>query len=323
MPYLQYMILQGTVSTEAIVSGPTFIRPTLLVNSNYTNVTDGQNIGVVKQPEDVVVFTTSMGTRCTVIEKDVRFQGGLIQIVDNLLLPPARLRETAEAFKIDSFLGGLYAADLMPDLADRQNVTIFAPRNDAFKAIGGGLKNMDAKKLARIMGYHVIPDQVLVSSDLKNGTWLQTMATDVSGTSQEPVLIRQGGNNLYINSAQIVQADILLANGIIHMISNVLNPDLVAAAPNPEIPTQAAVFAASTASGLPFTTAIPCTVSCPVTTTPLADNSMATDASIATSTTSNTIRSKSSHAAAAARATAHVAGAALGMMGIGAGMAWL
>ncbi|CAM1501819.1 Fc.00g038030.m01.CDS01 [Cosmosporella sp. VM-42] len=317
VPYLQYMILQGTVSTEAIVSGPTFIKPTLLVNHNYTNVTNGQNIGVVKQPEDVVVFTTSMGTRCTVIEKDIRFKGGLIQIVDNLLLPPARIRETTEAFKLNSYLGGLYAADLLPDLADRQNVTIFAPRNDAFERIGGNFKNMTAKQVARIMAYHVVPNQVIVSSDLKNGTYLETLTPDGSGNGTESILIQQGGNNLYINSAQLVQADILLANGIMHIISNVLNPDIIDANPNPKIPTQPPVFPVSTVDKLPFTSSIPCTISCPVTAT--ADDNL----TIATATPTTSMRSRSSKGAAPAGATAHIAGAALGMMGIGAGMAWL
>lgn len=304
------MILQGTVSTQSIKSGPTYIKPTILTNMNYTNVTTGQNIAMVKQPEDLVVFMSSMGTRTDVVEKDIRFRGGLIQVVDNLLVPPARLRDTAQSFKVNSFLGGLYAAGLMPDLADQQNVTIFAPKDSIMEAVGGSLENVNAKDLARIMGYHVIPGKVLVSSDLKNGTVLPTMARDSNNKTQN-VLIQQVYNNMYVNTAQIVQPDILIANGIMHIVAGVLNPNVVAPQPDPDRGVQAPVFVESTADDMVFTTAIPCTVNCPVPTE-----------TIEVVTTSYH-RTRTSKGQAPAKATAHIAGAALGMMGLGAGMAWL
>ncbi|KND89791.1 Transforming growth factor-beta-induced protein ig-h3 [Tolypocladium ophioglossoides CBS 100239] len=256
VPLLQYHILQGTVSTNALDVGPTYVKATLLTDPQYTNVTSGQNVLVNKQPGDTVVFTTSMGTRCSLVTGDIEFQGGLIQIVDNLLIPPARLGKTSEAFKVSSFLGGLYAAKLMPDTADRKNITVFAPQDEAFGLVGGGLEKMDTTQLARIMGYHVIPDQVLVSSAFTNNSKFKTLATDASGKSQVSVIIRQAGNNKYVNSAQIVQPDILIANGLLHLISNVLNPDAESAAPNPTIGTQAPVFPVSSIKGA-FTSALP------------------------------------------------------------------
>lgn len=303
------MILQGTVSTQGITPGPTFIKKTILTNETYTNVTDGQNIGVVKQPEDVVVFLTSLGTRCTVIEKDIRFAGGLIQIVDNLLIPPARMRPTMQSFGVNSFLGGLYATDIMPDLADEENVTVFAPKDAVMEAVGGSLENVDAKQLARIMGYHVVPGQVLVSSQFKNGTYLETLARDINDNPQE-VLLQQIGNNMYINSAQIVQPDILMANGILHMINGVLNPAVVAPRPNPKLEKQPPVFNASSVDDMPFATAIPCTAGCPEPTT---------EEPIVTTTYHRSRTSK----AMAPMITANIAGAALGVVGLGAGMVWL
>ncbi|KAM0255813.1 hypothetical protein ACHAQJ_005400 [Trichoderma viride] len=315
VPLLQYHILQGTVATAALDTGPTYVRPTLLTSSRYTNVTAGQNVLIAKQPGDTVVFTTSMGTRCTLTEGDITFQGGLIQVVDNLLVPPTRIQNTTEAFGVPNFLGGLYAGKLMPKVSYEQNITVFAPVDSAFATIGGSLKHLDAKAVARIMGYHIIPNQVLVSSSLTNGTRLQTLAENTAGNAPESLIIRQAGNNKYVNSAQIVQPDILLANGIMHLISDVLNPDVEAAVPNPTAVSQAPVFPVSSARN-PFTSALPCTVSCPVTTT--AFNT--TDAGpTATSTTSTSLFTTKSKDAAGAFATAniHAAGAALGLLGVG------
>ncbi|KAL7800028.1 FAS1 domain-containing protein [Trichoderma ceciliae] len=317
VPLLQYHILQGTVATAALATGPTYVRSTLLTSSRYTNVTSGQNVLIAKQPGDTVVFTTSMGTRCTLIEGDIAFQGGLIQVVDNLLVPPTRIQNTTEAFGVPNFLGGLYAGKLIPKVSYEQNITVFAPVDSAFASVGGSLKHLDAKAIGRIMGYHIVPNQVLVSSSLTNGSRLQTLAENAAGTAPESLVIRQAGNNKYVNSAQIVQPDILLANGIMHLISNVLNPDADAAIPNPTAVTQAPVFPVSTARN-PFTSALPCTVSCPVTTTALNTTDAGPTATVITTSTSSLFTSKSKGAAGAlATANIRAAGAALGLLGAG------
>lgn len=310
VPLLQYHILQGTVATGALEEGPSVVRSTLLTDERYTNVTSGQNIVINKGGDGTVILTTSMGTRCTLLDTDIPFKGGLIQIVDNLLIPPARLGETTHSFQLPSFLGGLYAADLMPDVAERKNVTIFAPQDKAFEAVGGSLLDLDAKALARVMGYHIVPNQVLVSSELSNGTHLDTLAG--RGDDSEPTLmVRQAGNNKYVNSAQVVQPDILIANGIMHLISSVLNPDAAAVQPDPEAPNQPPLFPPFSAEA-PFTSELPCTVSCPVTSTASAS---------ATETSSDLFTSVSEDLAP--RCTGRVAGAALGVLGVGAGMALL
>jgi hypothetical protein len=281
-------------------------------------VTSGQNILIAKQPGDTVVFTTSMGTRCTLTEGDITFQGGLIQVVDNLLVPPTRIQNTTEAFGVPNFLGALYAGKLMPQVSYEQNITVFAPVDSAFATVGGSLRHLDAKAIARIMGYHVIPNQVLVSSALTNGSRLQTLAKNAAGNAPESLVIRQAGNNKYVNSAQIVQPDILLANGIMHLISDVLNPDVDAAMPNPTAASQAPVFAVSSARN-PFTSALPCTVSCPVTTTTAINSTTAGPTATSTTASTSLFTSKSKDAAGAF-ATADIraaAGVALGLLGAG------
>lgn len=323
VPLLQYHILQGTVNTAALEIGPSVVRPTLLTSAQHTNVSSGQNVLVSKQSADTIIFTTSMGTRCTLVEADIAFQGGLVQVVDNLLIPPARLDETSEAFQIPDFLGALYAASLMPEVAERRNVTVFAPQNEAIEAVGGFLEDLDAEELARVMKYHVVPGRVMASSDLSNGSRLETLARDTAAGGDaeslpaESLLVRVAGNNKYINSAQILQPDILIANGILHLVSNVLNPDADGVAPNPDLASQAPVFPVTTAQD-PFTSALPCTVDCPITTSasPTADDDSA-------ATTTALIMGDTEDAAP--RCTARAARvAALGLVAVGAGLAaWL
>ncbi|KAJ4140063.1 hypothetical protein NW768_001415 [Fusarium equiseti] len=311
IPLLQYHILQGTVSAMKLKAGPAYVKPTLLMNPKWSNVTAGQNILINKQPDDVV-FSTRYGNRATVINYDIKFQGGLIQIVDSLLIPPSGILQVLMASKVESFLGGLFKAGLMPSLADRNDITVFAPRDQAMENVGSTLNSMSAKELARVMGYHIVPGKVLVSTSLVNDTTLNTLAG-------EKTYIRQVGNEKFINSAKIITTDILISNGILHIISNVNNPMDADAVPNPTMWAQAPVFQSAQADDV-FHSAIPCTADCPVTNIPTPTPADQAENNAATTPWFTT---RSSTGVAAARATAQIAGAALGIMGAGAGMAFL
>ncbi|KAM0439543.1 hypothetical protein ACHAPT_000634 [Fusarium lateritium] len=317
VPLLQYHILQGTINTGDLEAGPAYVKPTLLKDPIWSNVTGGQNILITKQP-DVVVFSTRLGSRATVVNNDIEFQGGLIQIVDSVLVPPSGIGQVLTASQVQSFLGGLYDSKLMPALGDRKDITVFAPRDQAMEAIGGTLAKMDASQLAQIMGYHVIPGKVLVSSDLDNATFLETM------DKGRRVHVRQIGNEKFVNSAKIISTDILLSNGILHIISNVNNPQDADAAPDPNRWAQTPVFHNSHIDNV-FQTAIPCTTNCMnnLYMTPKATATKEKIGENAAAMTPDPMFTSRSKGVAPARATAHVARAALGMMGIGAGMALL
>lgn len=117
---------------------------------------------------------------------------------------------------------------------------------------------MSVAQLANILNYHVVngSHSVGYSANLTNGTQVQT---------------RQGGkltftfasNSLFVNSARVLQQDILLSNGVLHVIDNVLDPNATKAQPQPSLPTQPAVLQGSALSGnvVPYTDFLPSTVS--------------------------------------------------------------
>ncbi|KAH8601470.1 beta-Ig-H3/Fasciclin [Bisporella sp. PMI_857] len=303
---LQYHILQGQRLAAQLIPGTPVFIPTLMTDKAFTNVTGGQRVENVKQSEDVVVLVSGQGSRSTVVEKDLEFTGGVVQVIDSLLIPPADLQDTADSFNFTSFQGAVYAAGKMTSYTNTPNLTLLVPRNEAFTALGPAISNITSDELATILDYHVIP-QLIYSTSLTNGTKFLTL-------QGEKITVLQSGNNKYINSAQLLTSDILIANGVIHVIDNVLNPQGPDAQPNPDIPSQAPVFAsASQVNNLPFTSAIPCTANCPVTTTdPTASSSAgsgATSANARATTTSHITSSSQGHAAAIARETGyHAAG---------------
>lgn len=327
---LEYHILQGTVATAAIPEGPTIFASTLLTDPAYTNVTGGQKVLIAKQPGDVVVFTSGAGSRATLVQGDITFDGGLIQVIDTLMVPPERLAPTMRVAYDDltAFLAALYAAGAEPFFADSANVTIFAPYNAALQEVAGALTNLSRDALARVLDYHILPGRLVFASELANGTNLTTAATADDGSSNDPVPLHVllAGNSAYVDRAQIVQPDILVANGVVHMVDAVLNPDAADARPNPALPSQPPVFALTgatatgTAAPTPFASALPCTSGCPVPTT----SANGTDTAAGASSTVGGgggiagVSTTTSEGAAAARQTGLVAMA--GLVGVGVGM---
>jgi len=257
---LEYHILQGTFLAQDLVPGTPVFIPTLLTSDTFTNVTGGQNVENVKQAGDVVVFVSGQGSRSKLVQPDLKFTGGVVQVIDSLLIPPTTVEATTDAFNLTSFEGAVYKAKKMDSISTTKNVTVFAANNAAFQALGSAITSMTSDELASVIDYQTLP-QIVFSTALKNGSKFATK----QGAN---ITILQVGNNVYVNSAQLLSSDILIANGVLHVLDNVLNPQGPGAQPNPDIPTQGVVFAsASSVADLPFTSAIPCTSDCPVSTT--------------------------------------------------------
>ncbi|KAF2834358.1 Fasciclin-domain-containing protein [Patellaria atrata CBS 101060] len=261
---LQYHVLQGMIRSE-MLNGDLGFYPTWLRESDGeipVGVTGGQRVALVRQPgdlEDVVTVVSGGGARSTVTDANIDAENCIIHIVDSVLIPPMGWYNTSSAYDLDAASGFFTAAGSTPD--NFTDVTVFAPKNSAFQRINSVWSDMGNATLRETAGYHVVPNNLLYSSDLVNGTRLNT-------TSGEEVTIWFFGGQTYVNSAKIVQADLLFSNGAIHVIDNVLSPNATSVLPDPQIATQAPVIAGSLVSSeirdIPFTSYIPCLSDCPV-----------------------------------------------------------
>ncbi|KAK4112603.1 Fasciclin-domain-containing protein [Canariomyces notabilis] len=265
---LKYHILTKYLSMTSVVKGDSIWASTTLNDSDFSTVKGGQRLILTKQPGGEVVLTSGFATRGTVVVEDLAFDKGLVQVIDSVMRVPEPLESTARNAYTDltAFLGALYVSGLMSEVAREEEVTIFAPHNAAFQQLSGVFEGMDAEKLKRILRYHLVPGNVSHIWELKNAS---SLTTAESGQ----LLITRHNNYVYVNAAEIIQTDILLSNGLVHMIDNVLNPDLEAALPNLNTTAQPPAFTlmGATATGTsvptPFTSNLPCTASCPVTST--------------------------------------------------------
>ncbi|OMP81817.1 hypothetical protein BK809_0006126 [Diplodia seriata] len=235
---LTYHVLNGTYNSSQITEDSQFV-PTLLTDPAYANVTGGQRVEV-EEEDDNVVFYSGLLQNATVTRADVNFTGGIIHIVDSLLTLPANVSSTALAANLTALVGALTNASLVDAVDTTPDVTIFAPSNDAFAAVGSVLANASAAELAAVLGYHVVNGTAggaLYSADLvaanRNGSSNQTSTVQLTALGGGELTIRVlDDGDVFVNGAKVVVPDLLVANGVLHVIDSVLNPSNSTAAPS-------------------------------------------------------------------------------------------
>ncbi|KAF2107850.1 Fasciclin domain-containing protein [Lophiotrema nucula] len=246
---LQYHVLNGTYSAAQITNTSVFI-PTLLTNSSYTNVTGGQVVEAVLIGNDTT-FYSGLLQNATVSTADVNFTGGVIHIIDSVLTLPLTVTDTALAANLTSLYGAVNATDLISTVNETPDLTIFAPSNEAFQAIGSALANLSTTDLASILAYHVVNGTVGYSSGLENGTTLQTL------NGANLTITIDGNGTVFVNAAEVVTPNVLVANGVVHIIDNVLSPNATEG-PAPSATEGTPAFTgASSVSDVPFTSGQP------------------------------------------------------------------
>jgi len=122
---------------------------------------------------------------------------------------------------LSTLVAAVKAGDLVDVLKGDGPYTVFAPTNEAFAALPKGtlemlLKPENKEKLVQILTYHVVPGKVM-SSDLSDGM----MAKTANGSK---IKISLEKSSVRINGANVVAADIKAANGVVHVIDQVILP---------------------------------------------------------------------------------------------------
>ncbi|WP_242086912.1 fasciclin domain-containing protein [Aestuariivivens sediminis] len=96
----------------------------------------------------------------------------------------------------------------------KNRLTVFAPTDKAFEAIGLNKKNIaEVPGIVDILLYHVV-GQPVYSSDLVSGPVPTVQGTDV--------IVNVDGDQVLINNSIVTTADIKARNGVIHILDSVL-----------------------------------------------------------------------------------------------------
>ena len=193
------------------------------------NVTDGLVATMVNG--DNATFTVADGAvminDANVTTADVTATNGIIHVIDKVLFPPADEPELVDIATVatntgshDVLVAALTHAGLVETLQGEGPFTVFAPTDAAFEAAGINLSSFDTDEenatLTDILLYHVIGASVNASSVTDGMSATMVNGDDASFTVLDGAVT--------VNGANVVAADVMASNGIIHVIDTVLTP---------------------------------------------------------------------------------------------------
>ncbi len=120
-----------------------------------------------------------------------------------------------------TLVAAVQAAGLVDTLKGQGPFTVFAPTDEAFAKLPAGtvddlLKPENKDKLVAVLTYHVVPGKVM-AADLAGK---ETKAKTVQGSE----VTINGTNGVTVDGAKVIQADIVVDNGVIHVIDAVILP---------------------------------------------------------------------------------------------------
>jgi uncharacterized surface protein with fasciclin (FAS1) repeats len=126
------------------------------------------------------------------------------------------------AGSFNTLAAALGAAGLVDTLKGAGPFTVFAPTDAAFAKLPAGtvenlLKPENRAQLVSILTYHVVPGDIRAAQLLGK----VTPATTVQGGR---VSVNGQGGRVRVNGVNVVSADVLASNGVIHVIDTVLMP---------------------------------------------------------------------------------------------------
>lgn len=221
-----------------------------------TDLADGQQIETfqgervrINIKDGTVHVEDATDTNATVTTADVEASNGVVHIIDKVLLPQEVLDilnppvpnivETAQSVDaLSSLVAALLKADegvtenkLIDILSGDGPFTVFAPTNQAFNSLLSDLGfhglddfNTDAELalLRSVLLYHVVPGAAVASTDLRDHQRLET-------ANQNEELFAILGHGVQIRDksgtdANVVTADVIASNGIVHVVDKVLYP---------------------------------------------------------------------------------------------------
>ncbi|WCM86330.1 fasciclin domain-containing protein [Acidovorax sp. NCPPB 3576] len=128
---------------------------------------------------------------------------------------PATLAATPS---ISTFRTLAMQAGLADTLAANGPYTVFAPSDEAFKAVPA--KTMaelqaDKSKLQAVLSYHIVPKR-LTAADIQPGSAKTLQGSDIT--------LSRAGTFVTVEDAMVVQADLPASNGVVHVVDRVLMP---------------------------------------------------------------------------------------------------
>ena len=203
-------ILKHHLVVDSVVSG-------MLVNNQTFTTLLGTDITVTINANGVFIDNAQ------VTVADIVADNGVLHIIDAVLLPHAPSNTIYDIVSNSNdhttLKTAIDACGLDGTLSGPGPFTLFAPTDAAFNLLPAGtvaaLLN-DIPQLTDILKHHLVVDSVVSGMLVNNQTFTTLLGTDITVTIN--------ANGVFIDNAQVILADLVADNGVVHVIDAVLLP---------------------------------------------------------------------------------------------------
>ncbi|MEZ4411017.1 MAG: fasciclin domain-containing protein [Polyangiales bacterium] len=180
-----------------------------------------------------LLFDTSSGVRINggprVVTPNLRATNGIVHVVD-AVITPMNVVQAATAAGLTGLLSAVGRAAELPSgggtvaaaLAAQQPYTVFAPTNEAFTAAATTVAGLSPAQLRDVLLYHVLSPTTFTSPVLAAD--LPTAVTELATLNGATATLDPTRTPKTIEGANIVRTDIVVTNGVVHLIAGVIVP---------------------------------------------------------------------------------------------------
>ncbi len=224
-----------------------------LMSSDVAAAFEAADSSIIKLPSlngQYIDFTLSeagdilVNANANLVATDIEASNGVIHVIDAVILPESKTiaelvveaASNADAPQFTSLLAAVQAADpaVLETLSNPDaELTVFAPTDDAFAALGAETLNAvlaDQALVTSVLLYHVVPG--VVGSQALAGMLEEHMGMSMDPLAVDTALegaqlnfaVDEDGNVVINGSVKLVATDVDAANGTIHIIDAVLLP---------------------------------------------------------------------------------------------------
>lgn len=217
-------VISGTINSTNLVDAGSGYSTT-----NASNM-DGDNLSLYFDTSSGVTFNGIS----SVVAADIVASNGIVHVVDEVIGLPTVVTFAVSNPAFSTLVAAMTTEGLSVDIVsilsssdEPSPFTVFAPTNDAFGSLLAELElnalgDIPVSILEATLGTHVAPEANVRSTDLVDGMSVNTISSTITvSLSDGAKLIDSNGRE-----SNIVAVDIQAYNGVVHVIDNVLLPQL-------------------------------------------------------------------------------------------------
>lgn len=208
------------------------VNTTTLTDDSYESTLNTQ--GTSNGEATVIEFDISGGNklnnRSTIIEEDIEATNGIIQLIDEVVMPKNIYELAMNEERFSSLVSAIQViGDTLSNvISGNGQFTFFAPTNEAFQSLlnsdssWNSVSDIPMPRLDSILRYHLIGGANYQSSQLRSGQVISTLG---GGTLMVDTISNQLiSNNMNQTAVKMIITDLQGTNGVIHAVEQVLLP---------------------------------------------------------------------------------------------------